>query len=344
MIPNDLSAVVRSGALAERALSVVKTNQMMMQLLLVFFAFCLGACEVVPGEEDCVDLRQEWEPLLADSYYIEVPTIVVPGGVEAMHCLYGTYEGPNAGIVSFFPEEPEGFLHHSLLKRVDDDEYSDGTMFDCTAEEFQVPPKPTLVESYNVQDGDWVGLPEGIGFKMKTGQRWVTDIHYVNTSPDPICVNTAFELELLPEEELHGYAGTYNLDAGKLAIPPDGESSLSFGCAWPSDVNVLSVAGHMHGNGVRYDVFEVLEEGELRPVYQVDPWLPEHRYQAPYINYEVGEFTMSAGEVLQTECTWNNPTSETMGYPDEMCTTFGVAYPLETSFHCDGGEIVGQGP
>jgi len=315
----------------------------------LFALFCFSACEGPgpsdddDGEEeelDCLDQRQEWTPRLADSYFIEVPTMLIPAASEAVYCFYGTYEGPDAGIVSFFPERPAGFLHHSLMKRVDDDEFSDGTLFDCTALEFQFPPKPTLVESYKASPHDWIGLPEGIGFKLEHGQRWVTDVHYVNTSADPICFNTAFEMELIEEEDLVGYAGTFNLDAGLLDIPPNSESSVSFDCAWPYEVNVLSVGGHMHANGLRYNVAQVLEEGALETIYHVDPWLEEYRYRAPQRTFEVGEFVMSAGEVFRTECTWNNPTSESMSYPDEMCTTFGVVYPLENSLHCDGGEIL----
>lgn len=296
-----------------------------------------------PGDLDCVDLRQEQIPRSEDNYFIEVPTMVVEPGTETVFCLYGTYDGPDSGIVSFFSEEPGGFLHHSLMKRVDDDEYTDGTLFDCTAEEFQFPPKPILVEWVNGTGGDWIGLPEGVGFKLVQGQRWVTDVHYVNTSPDRICVNTSFELGLVPEEDLLGYAGTYNLDAGSLTIPPNTESSTAFSCAWPSEVNILSLAGHMHSYGSRYEVNRLWDSEPSENIYQVDPWLPEYRYSAPANGYELGEFVMAAGEELETVCTWDNPTGDTLGYPDEMCTTFGVAFPLENSFHCSGGEVLGPG-
>ena len=316
----------------------------------VLFGFgCAGSGPGLPddddtGELDCVDLQEEITPRLDDSYFIEVPTMVVEPGAETVFCLYGTYEGPDAGIVSFYPEAPGGFLHHSLMKRVDDDEFSDGTLFDCTAEEFQFPPKPTLVEWVNGDGTDWVGLPEGVGFKFGQGQRWVTDVHYVNTSPDRLCVNTAFELDLVPEEDLLGYAGTFNLDAGKLAIPPNVESSTAFSCAWPSDVNILSLAGHMHGYGSRYKVDRLFDGEPSQNIYHVDPWLPQYRYLAPLNSYDIGEFVMAEGEELETECSWINPTGDTLGYPDEMCTTHGVAFPLETSFHCDGGEVLGGGP
>jgi len=328
------------GSRMSTSLSVARaTGGLCLSGLVTLSVACTPPAELPEQEElECNDLRQEWAPQLADSYFVEVPTMVVEPGTEAIFCLYGTYEGPDAGIVSFIPEWPGGFLHHSLMKRVDEFEYDDGTLFDCTALEFQWPPKPTLVESVGADGEDWIDLPEGIGFKFDTGQRWVTDVHYVNTSDEKICVNTAFELELIPEEELVGYAGTFNLDAGRLDIPPSTTSSTSFACAWPNDVNILSIGGHMHELGIAYDVQRLYDDGPSETIYHVDPWLPEYRYQPPFTNFDVGEFTMAAGEQLLTECTWTNPTDEALSYPDEMCTTWGVAFPLESSFHCDGGD------
>jgi len=290
---------------------------------------------------DCIDLREDREPSLADSYFIEVPPMVVPPATETLFCFYGTYEGPDGGIVSFIPEKPEGFLHHSLMKRVDDDFFPDGALMDCSKEEDQFL-RPTLVEAYDGDGGDWIRLPEGIGFKLEEGQRWMADIHYVNSSKDTLCVNTSFELEVLPDEDIVAYAGTFNLDGGKLNLPPNSASSKTFACAWPFDVNILSLGGHMHGFGSSYEVQKQnWTEQTSEVVYDVDPWLPDYRYEAPLEMYHPSEFHMKAGEALQTECSWVNPTDDTLGFPDEMCTTFGVAYPLETSVHCDDGFMLG---
>ena len=176
------------GSRMSTSLSVARaTGGLCLSGLVTLSVACTPPAELPEQEElECNDLRQEWAPQLADSYFVEVPTMVVEPGTEAIFCLYGTYEGPDAGIVSFIPEWPGGFLHHSLMKRVDEFEYDDGTLFDCTALEFQWPPKPTLVESVGADGEDWIDLPEGIGFKFDTGQRWVTDVHYVNTSDEKI--------------------------------------------------------------------------------------------------------------------------------------------------------------
>ncbi|MEE2829826.1 MAG: hypothetical protein VX498_11615 [Myxococcota bacterium] len=308
---------------------------------------CPGNGPFAPGEPnewDCIDMREDWGVVGEDQYQILVPTMVVEPWQEIFYCYYGTYEGPDVGVVGLRPEISGGLLHHSLLKRVDDNEFEDGALFDCSSEEFQFPPKPTLFEYVGPPGDDprqWIHLPDGIGFKLEQGQRWLAEAHYVNPSDERYCFNTAFDMETIPAEEVVGYAGTYNLDAGGFELPPGETSSESFGCAWPNDLEILSLGGHMHGYGASYTVDWHNEAGEVERVYNIPDWLPSYRYESPITNWSVGEVSVSAGDVFETTCTWFNDSDHPLSFPDEMCTTFGVAYPLETSFHCDAGDVLG---
>jgi hypothetical protein len=313
--------------------------------LLLSMGLFLGACEVEPGSGpgdlppgvECVDHRVEWGSPSGAEYFIEVPTMVVPPGEEILFCYYGTYEGEDSGVVGFRPQEPEGFLHHTLLKRVSDDDYEDGHLMDCSAPEFQWPPKPVLFESVGAGADGWINLPEGIAFKLSTGQRWVADVHYINTSPDTICVNTAFYLDVVPESEVESYAAAFNLDAGGFELPPGEESTESFSCEWEQDLNILSLAGHMHEHGREFDILHHRQGGPPDSVYSVETWEADFQTGAPVTNFDFGELEVSSGDLFETVCTWFNGTDHSLSYPDEMCTTFGVAYPLDEPLFCDNG-------
>jgi len=296
-----------------------------------------------PEVIDCVDHRVEWEPPTEGEYRIEVPTMVIPPGEEILFCYYGTYDGPDAGVVGFRPESPGGFLHHTLIKRVDDDEYPNGHLMDCTAPELQWPPKPVLFEAVAPSLDNWINLPEGIAFKLSEGQRWVTDVHYINVSPDPICMNTAFYLDLIPDSEVSSYAAAFNLDRGGFVLPPGEETTESFDCTWEQDLNILSVAGHMHEHGQSFEVIHHSEGQPSESIYDVADWQPYFQTGAPNIQFDFGELEVAAGDTFETVCTWVNDLDEPLGYPDEMCTAFGVAYPLEDALFCDNGSF-GSGP
>ena len=296
--------------------------------LVLFCSSCESPSEPnapgIPEGVDCVDLREDWREAGENEYRIEVPTMVVPPGEEILFCYYGTYDGPDSGVVGFFPQEPTGFLHHTLLKRVVDDEYEDGHLMDCTAPELQWPPKPVLFESVGSGTGGWINLPEGIAFKLSQGQRWVADVHYVNVSPDTICMNTAFYLDLVPEAEVDSYAAAFNLDAGGFTLPPEAETTESFHCEWEDDLNILSLSGHMHEHGEVFDVLHHSPDSPPASVYRIDDWDPRFQSGAPVTYWEIGEFPVERGDSFETRCTWFNEEDSDLGYPDEMCTTFGV--------------------
>ena len=52
--------------------------------------------------------------------------MVVSPGREIFFCYCATYEGPDASVVVFHPGLTGGFLHHTLLNQVKDDEFPDG--------------------------------------------------------------------------------------------------------------------------------------------------------------------------------------------------------------------------
>ena len=56
---------------------------------------------------------------------------------------------------------------------------------------------------------------------------------------------------------------------------------------------------------------------------------------SPPINeYEDGSFQVSAGDSFTTSCTWDNTTDEPLGFPEEMCVTFGFAYESKIPLIC----------
>jgi len=316
---------------------------------LVVVALALLGCDGAPDlpgpgapEDDFLDLRVELPdaPDPEDGALFEVPWMEVGPGEEKLFCLYGTYEGPTTGVNSLRPAYPSRFHHHGLLKRGTADDPPDGTIIDCTDVEEQWPPRPTLFERVGggPDPDEWINLPDGIAFRLEQGQRWMADVHYVNTGREPIVLNYGFLLGFVPLDDVRAIAGTFNMDAGGFSIPPGEAGSEEFGCAWHDDLTVLSLGGHMHGFGTSYEVTH--EAGDERAtVYDVPQWREIYRFEPPMTNFDDGALTVAEGDLFHTSCNWLNRTSAPLEYPEEMCTTFGVAYPLEENYYCDGGNV-----
>lgn len=312
----------------------------------------LLACDADPvdsGAPNAPDPRADaeaWEatPAPDPGVAMVTPLIEVPPYATVLQCYYGTYDGPDVGVVYMYPETnaPE-YNHHNQLKAVFDDDYPDGTMIPCPEGAGGMQSNYTpLFEGVGVTpetvDKDWLELPAGIAMRLSSGQRWVVDTHFVNTSGETLWARSAVSLGFVAVEEVQQWASAYQFDAGGLAIPPGEDYSTTFDCEFGSDVHVLSLMGHMHELGKRYQV-DVTRGSEVTTAYDVNPWKPEYRDTPIIENYAADAFPAAAHDVFTTRCAWHNDTDDTLGYPNEMCTTVGVAYPLETPVTCFGGNV-----
>lgn len=292
---------------------------------------------VLPCGGQGVDRTEDFPPPADGSYQIVTPPLLIPGGTEMLYCYFGTYSGEDAGVTGLQMHSSAGTaMHHAVLKQGSDSDPSDGTLIDCTSGAIQAHQGGVLFEPMNESDDSLFNLPDGLAFKLAEGQRWIADVHYINTTPEPMCINVAFDLELTPETAVDGYVSTFNLDPLHLQIPPDAETTISSECEWPEDINILSLGGHMHFYGERYAIEHVTDDG-LESIYRVDEWLPDYRFNPPVIEFGSDGLPVAAGDEFRSHCTWDNRSGETLGYPDEMCTTFGVAWPLEEPLRCEGG-------
>ncbi len=316
-----------------------------MTLLILACASSMRAADT--GE--AADARTEaeaWTPTPAPDpgAAMLTPLIEVPPYSTVLECYYGTYSGPDVGVVYMYPETnaPE-FSHHNQLKAVSDDEYPDGTMIPCPEGAGGMQSNYTpLFEGVGVTpetvDKDWLELPEGIAMRLSSGQRWVVDTHFVNSGKETLWARSAISLGFVAVDEVEQWASAYQFDAGGLAIPPGADYTTTFGCEFGTDVHVLSLMGHMHGLGSSYRV-DLTVGSNVSTVYDVNPWKPEYRDTPIIENYAADAFPAAAHDVFTTTCAWHNETDDTLGYPDEMCTTVGVAYPLEAPVTCFGGNV-----
>ena len=80
----------------------------------------------------------------------------------------------------------------------------------------------------------------------------------------------------------------------------------------------------------------------LETIYEVEDWLPDYRFAAPVTHFGREGYAVEAGDVFRTHCTYLNNGETELSYPDEMCTTFGVAFPLEEPIRCEAGGAQGH--
>lgn len=264
------------------------------------------------------------------------PDVVLEAGADVQYCTFGTYTGPDIGIVSFesFQASPG---HHLIIlgTTASPVDYADGDVVDCTKTNQMMTSFEPLINAEPIDAGrSEIVLPAGMAVKLNEGQRWVVQSHYVNTTTDRIRVRDVMNIGFTPEESVETWAAAFALTQTTLSLPPAQESSVSFDCSFPEDdYNLMYLTGHMHEYGTVFS-FEYGEGGEMEKIYEIDTWQADFRDKPPLNDYDPEEFAFKAGSTLRTNCTWFNDTDAAIEFPDEMCATYGMLYPSLSPVVC----------
>lgn len=266
---------------------------------------------------------------------------VVQPGEDVMFCVFGTYTGPDVGLHDVHTYQGAHGHHFQLMGTTTPSfDAPDGTVVDCTSGStgFDMASlEPIGVTNGGEVDGVEIGvsmpLPDGMAVELQSGQRYVLQSHYLNTTADPIRVQDKVVLTTLATDEVETWAAPVIFNRDDFEIPAHGTLETSFSCTAEADWNVLYMLGHMHEWGTSFSVRNVDEDAL---VYDVPAWDPVYR-DAPMINdYTRDTMTMSAGSTYETSCAWSNETDAPIAFPHEMCVTVSFVYPQKTTVICDG--------
>ena len=163
-------------------------------------------------------------------------------------------------------------------------------------------------------DGDYPSLPEGMAMRLPAGQRWSADVHYINTTEQTVLVNNAFNLGLIPANEVTRWISSFEHDIGVLDIPPGGEFSASFDCPVGEATSILSLSTHMHSYGTQYRIELVRSDGSTQLLVDVPNWDADYRYQPPRGDFQPGRSPSS--RATSSACDVVNGTGHHAHVPD----------------------------
>jgi hypothetical protein len=279
-------------------------------------------------------------------YQIATPAMKIQPYSEIIFCYYGTYEGPDVGVVDFIPYTHPQFNHHSVLRTQYGEEAENGDLVACgesmddpDRQPDEIPGGETLMQTVHVKGepatkGDWLALPEGYAVKLESGTRWVIDTHFINPTDEIVLVNDTMNFGLVPASEVTDWVAAMEFK-GSVDIPAQSEFTRSFDCTWEEDYDILSLFGHMHHLGKSFTT-DWTHDDKTERVYDVPDWLPEYRENPRNIlkHYAPGEFKVTAGDVFTVSCTWDNPSASPVTFPEEMCSLHGAISSSDAPLTC----------
>ena len=268
----------------------------------------------------------------------QTPELLVPAGSERFWCMAGTLPD-DVGVDALWQWTDSRWMHHQLVKRAPPDlPYEDGEVVDCLDLGEWWGPAPTLFEGVGDLDDEderEVALPPGSAFLIQAGQRFVFDSHFVNTGEEDEYAVVAVDMHFVDPSTVEHPVGSFNHDVGGGLLIPPGLHTETFDCVWEQDVSLLALGPHMHDHGREYSIDLVSPDGTVERLVHVDPWDPDFLDEPPMRYFALGELPIAQGQAFRTTCTWDNDSGHDLGFPDEMCTTFGVAAGLLESLLCE---------
>lgn len=311
--------------------------------LIVFL--CLGACSA--GNEDSgiqeLDLTRDYRAAPDGGEQWLVPDMSIEPFSEEIFCYYGSHQRETVGV-NYLQPFMSSHNHHAFIQATDQNDKPDGTLERCTSVGGmeQTSPLFEFTGSSFTSDGNYLALPDQSAIKLKQGQQWVIEAHFINPTPDRIIVNAAFNLGFVPAESVERWTASWQFDIGDLLLPAGQESSLEFQCGFPTEVSLLTLAGHMHEFG-RRQVIDLIQGDEKSRIYTVEEWSPEYRDYPPLTSWDPDELRITPDESLSISCSWENTEQEDLTFPQEMCTAKGLVLDTEDAIFCVNGIQMGQG-
>lgn len=290
---------------------------------------CLSAEEAPVPFDD----RAEVPPLPEGFREFRTGDTVIPPNTESMLCYFLAPE-PETLYARDLRDYQGTSGHHIVLFRAIQHE-EPGTIRDCT----EVEDMGNLIPLIAPVKFGLGQFPEGMAIKIPAGSQLVIQQHVLNLRESEIVVNGAMHLDLLAEEEVEIQAGFFGLSAVDFEIEPHSSETLELDCEVPGDMNILTVGGHMHEWGTRYEVLAGSPQN-LSPLLQVDEWLPIFRDDPPTAEWPLETpKRIQQGDIIRTICELENTTDTSLSFPEEMCATFGYYYPAipgRETWLCDG--------
>ncbi|MGK3968321.1 hypothetical protein WMF38_29585 [Sorangium sp. So ce118] len=280
-----------------------------------------------------------------EAYSVTFDPMTVQPGFERTMCVIKSLGNAEATKIGKIRNELTAGSHHLVVYRTNDTE-EQAEPFDCAPFSDigdRTKGTPLMITQKHEET---LELPTGVGLSIQPRQMIRLEMHYLNTTPEPVEVSATSTFTAIDSDSFEHEADL--LYIGNLDVHLEPRSSGELGPVFvrPPDeldgVRFFGVTGHTHQWGTNVLVTTAPgPEGPETPVYDVERW----SWSEPATIYHDPPFQLAPGGGFNLTCTWNNTSSRPIDYGgsanDEMCFFWAYYYPSRGAHICFHSDAFG---
>jgi len=182
-------------------------------------------------------------------------------------------------------------------------------------------------------------LPEGVAYTLDAHQMVKLEMHFVNTTDQPVEATATVQFYRADESTIDHEADILFIGSPDINIPAGASQTLHQFFTVPDDLdlsqsNIFAITGHTHRFGTDMQVRVGMKNGPLESVYAPEPFL----WSEPETTRHDPGFGIPVGGGFDFECSYVNTSNESVGFgesaKEEMCFFWAYYYPSQGSKVC----------
>jgi hypothetical protein len=290
-----------------------------------FAALLASASLVACGSSDGTEQSKEgFNPPAAPAGYerIVAPVVTgVKGGADVTYCQYVKAAFDHDVDILDVRGYQSRMGHHSVAYAMPGD-HPLNTNEPCTGQENL---SGIFIGGIGGEGGGGLVLPEGVAFRLPKGHSLMLNTHFLNVDQEAIDGETVLDVKFAPTDPSRKVITLFsNVQLG-FEVAAGASAQATAECELKQDMEFMFFSNHMHDYGT-HARSELIRAGSSTPelVHEDPEWSYEMQFDAEQTTWPLDNLLrVRSGDVIKTQCNWNNPTNAPIKFPREMCVGVG---------------------